>query len=110
MVVHRVSINGRAVSGDRIKTTGVPGMATSDTFYSEPTAFYHAVAVQRFKGVIGTPRMKSATATKQRADQELIHANQKNEGGHGLHCDTPVGKRDSSRSMSSRKTELSHEP
>lgn len=69
-------------------STGRKGMAACDAFASQPETFAKAVLFQRFEGVIGAAGVMAAAGSQQRAQQELVGADQRAQTvmRQALHC------------------------
>lgn len=72
------------VLGNWIHTTGIPGVATKDSFQSKMSAFDGTVFFYRLRSVIRTTRVKATVLAQQGADCVLITPDQNQKQFHGL--------------------------
>lgn len=74
-----MAARARGVVRNRIEAARVPGVATTDTLDREPHATHRTEAIDGLGGVAGAARMEAALRAEERADCELITANQRAE-------------------------------
>src|SRR5512145_1483543 len=88
------------LSGHRIESPGMPGMAAADARASEPASTRDAVPLDRLEPVFRARRMKPTARSEHRADRDLIQADQ--------HPQNKLHPRDhsSNRISSSRSAQL----
>jgi hypothetical protein len=59
-----------------IKAARMPGMTFTQTSPRQGTAAQGAMPLDRFGGVFGAARIKAAILSQERADRQLVHAQQ----------------------------------
>src|SRR6056297_568007 len=67
---------GRTLRRNRIVSVVTPGVAAADTTCCQPAAPQDAMVTNRMDGVARARRVEAAMTAQQRADQQLVAANQ----------------------------------